>query len=154
MVVAFVAFAMGITTSSYALASEHRAQNCAPRALLERFLRGYNIMTLVFNSVGLVLASLTILRHLRILSLLANVVWMLKDFLIALSLSAAILSLMAVHDAQQAPENPDKPDKLCGKLTPSALLGLEYASIILYSLYICLRIFMALFPNRFPSLKF
>jgi hypothetical protein len=139
--VTFLAFFIGAVASNTAIVwTKHRKDHC-PQAssaedVLNKFLTGFNYFCAVFNSLGALVTLIGLAKKLEILSTFKTIIWLLKDFLLGLSLTAAIVTLMALLDVRRS--NPDCPMNTTAKVT----MALDTLSITFCALYIIFRILM------------
>ena len=139
--VTFLAFFIGAVASNTAIVwTKHRKDECVqingPKEVLDQFLTGFNYFCAIFNSLGALVTLIGLVKKLDILVTFKTIIWLLKDFLLGLSLTAALVTLMALLDVRQS--HPTCPMNMTARVT----MILDSLSITFCALYVILRILM------------
>lgn len=113
--------------------------------LIFKFLQGFNYFALAANILGIILAVSALIWNKNKLSL-ANLGWLLKDFVAGLTIAAIIATLLALWDVKkERQEGAEFASASCS--SPSSarvVVALNVTALILFFLYILFRVVMVL----------
>lgn len=139
--VTFLAFLVGAVSANLAiLFSKEREKLCATASaekLMDHFLLGVSYFSLAFNVTGFLITLVSAIPKLDLVARLKPVLWVLKDILLGLLVTAAVITLLSALDLRK--------ESAC-EFTPrgKALLALTSLALIFAVLYIVFRVLMVL----------
>lgn len=134
--VALLACGMGIVSSALSIAWARQVAPCKKArigALLDHFLEVYEFIGLALNVLGLVVGLVHVFLRVGVWDTLTHLLWLLKDFALLLSLSIAVLSLLAMEELKKSQ---------CVSVNQMyrAVVSTQVASVVLYAVYVLLRL--------------